>query len=102
MREIKNFASRHTYRYHFAIFFLFCKKSAVCLFFSPHAPHLHFIADTIGALGWGVAGDRPSHFVRESYDAGKHHVKNIPGQSQIFKKLIVYEQMHKFLLVCIM
>ena len=59
MREIKTFASRHAY--------------------SPHAPHLHFVADTIGSVGWIVAGDRPSHFIRESYDGGKHHVKHIPG-----------------------
>ncbi len=44
MRDIKNFAGRHAY--------------------SPYAPHLHFVADTIGALGWVVAGDRPSHFIR--------------------------------------
>ena len=60
MREIKAFAARHTY--------------------SPHAPHLQFIGDTIGSLGWVVAGDRPSHFIRESYDGGKHHVKHIPGE----------------------
>ena len=60
MREIKTFAARHTY--------------------SPHAPHLQFISDTIGALGWVVAGDRPNHFIRESYDGGKHHVKHIPGE----------------------
>ena len=59
MREVKNFATRHAY--------------------SPNAAHLYFVSDTIGALGWVVAGDRPSHFVRESYDSGKHHVKNIPG-----------------------
>ena len=59
MREIKTFAARHTY--------------------SPHAPHLQFIGDTIGALGWVVSGDRPSRFIRESYDGGKHHVKHIPG-----------------------
>ena len=59
MREIKAFASRHAY--------------------SPHAPHLHFVADTIGSVGWIVAGDRPSHFIRESYDGGKHHVKHVPG-----------------------
>ena len=59
MREIKIFAARHTY--------------------SPHAPHLQFVGDTIGALGWVVAGDRPIHFIRESYDGGKHHVKHIPG-----------------------
>jgi hypothetical protein len=59
MREIKTFAARHAY--------------------SPYAPHLHFVADTIGALGWVVAGDRPSHFIRESYDGGKHHVKHVPG-----------------------
>ena len=65
MREIKAFAARHTY--------------------SPHAPHLHFIGDTIGALGWVVAGDRPSHFIRESYDLGKHHVKHIPGNEKSLK-----------------
>lgn len=59
MREIKIFAARHTY--------------------SPHAPHLQFVGDTIGALGWVVAGDKPIHFIRESYDGGKHHVKHIPG-----------------------
>ena len=47
---------------------------------SSNAPHIHFVADTIGALGWIVSGDRPSHFIRESYDGGKHHVKNIPGE----------------------
>lgn len=66
MREIKAFAARHTY--------------------SPHAPHLHFIGDSVGALGWVVAGDRPSHFIRESYDAGKHHVKNIPGKLTLYPK----------------
>ena len=60
MREIKIFAARHTY--------------------SPHAPHLQFVGDTIGALGWVVAGDKPIHFIRESYDGGKHHVKHIPGE----------------------
>ena len=60
MREIKAFAARHTY--------------------SPHSPHLQFIGDTIGGLGWVVSGDRPSHFIRESYDSGKHHVKHIPGK----------------------
>ena len=60
MREIKTFAARHTY--------------------SPYAPHLQFISDTIGALGWVVGGDRPNHFIRESYDGGKHHVKHIPGE----------------------
>ena len=49
-------------------------------FISSNAPHIHFVADTIGALGWIVSGDRPSHFIRESYDGGKHHVKNIPGE----------------------
>ena len=63
MREIKIFAARHTY--------------------SPHAPHLQFVGDTIGALGWVVAGDRPIHFIRESYDGGKHHVKHIPGEMSV-------------------
>ena len=35
--------------------------------------------DLLGSLGWIVAGDRPSHFIRESYDGGKHHVKHVPG-----------------------
>ena len=61
MREIKAFAARHSY--------------------SPQAPHLAFIGDTIGALGWVVAGDKPSRFIREAYDAGKHHVKHIPGNN---------------------
>ena len=63
MREIKVFAARHTY--------------------SPHAPHLQFVGDTIGALGWVVAGDKPIHFIRESYDGGKHHVKHIPGEMSV-------------------
>ena len=66
MREIKGFASRHSY--------------------SPNAAHLYFISDTIGTLGWVVSGDRPSHFVRESYDGGKHHVKNIPGMKTKLSK----------------
>ena len=64
MREIKYFPARHSY--------------------SPYAPHLQFVSDTIGALGWVVSGDRPNHFIRESYDGGKHHVKHIPGE-MIFK-----------------
>ena len=59
------------------------KLSLYFLYISSHAPHIHFVADTIGALGWIVSGDRPSHFIRESYDSGKHHVKHIPGESRM-------------------
>lgn len=62
MRDIKSFASRHSY--------------------SPNAAHLYFVADTIGALGWVVAGDRPSTFIRDAYAGGKHHVKNVPGMDE--------------------
>merc|ERR1712156_613311 len=63
MREIKTFAARHTY--------------------SPYAPHLQFISDTIGALGLVVAGDRPNHFIRESYDGGKHAEADSRSQSAL-------------------
>ena len=76
MREIKTFAARHTY--------------------SPYAPHLQFISDTIGALGWVVAGDRPNHFIRESYDGGKHHVKHIPGEMIVNGCGLVWRQSWKF------
>ncbi len=42
-----------------------------------HLNHLRFIAETIGAVGWIVAGKRPALFIRESYDAGKRFVKEI-------------------------
>ena len=72
MREIKAFASRHAY--------------------SPNAAHLYFISDTVGTLGWVVAGDRPSYFVREAYDSGKHHVKNIPGIVFAFSKKALFKR----------
>lgn len=44
---------------------------------SPFSPHLHFISETVGAMGWVVMGNKPCVFIRESYDNGKHHVRAI-------------------------
>lgn len=57
IKDIKAFARRHDY--------------------SRNRPHLGFISDTIGCLGWVVVGSNPCVFIRESYENGKSHVKKI-------------------------
>ena len=47
----------------------------------PHSAHLRFIAETVGAVGWIVMGNRPSQFIRESYDDGKKYVRDIKKSS---------------------
>ena len=47
----------------------------------PQKPHLKFIADTVGAVGWVVMGNRPSQFIRDSYEKGKRHVRDIKKSS---------------------
>ena len=44
-------------------------------------PHLKFISDTIGGMGWIVAGNKPSMFIRESYEGGKKYVREIKRNS---------------------
>ena len=36
-----------------------------------------FIADTVGCMGWVVMGSRPCVFIRDSYEKGKRHVRDI-------------------------
>lgn len=58
IKEVKSFARRHSST-------------------SRLGPHLQFIAETVGCLGWVVAGNRPCVFIRENYDNGKRHVREI-------------------------
>ena len=44
---------------------------------SPHSAFLAFVAETVGAAGWIVVERRPAVFIRESYDGGKRHVREI-------------------------
>ena len=38
---------------------------------------LQYIADTVGCMGWVVMGSRPCVFIRDSYEKGKRHVRDI-------------------------
>ena len=38
-----------------------------------HPKHLSYISETIGILGWVVAGPNPNQFIREAYNNGKHY-----------------------------
>ena len=36
-----------------------------------------YIADTVGCMGWVVMGNKPCVFIRDSYEKGKRHVRDI-------------------------
>ena len=44
---------------------------------SPLPIVLQYIADTVGCMGWVVMGSRPCVFIRDSYEKGKRHVRDI-------------------------
>ena len=36
-----------------------------------------YIADTVGCMGWVVMGSKPCVFIRDSYEKGKRHVREV-------------------------
>lgn len=49
---------------------------------SAHPAHLHYIADTVGCMGWVVMGNKPCVFIRDSYEKGKRHVRDIKAHQK--------------------
>ena len=50
------------------------KKFILPTFFVYSYPkHLSYISETIGILGWVVAGPSPNQFIRDAYNSGKHY-----------------------------